>query len=63
MSRLAWVVYVMAAPTIGGILVTALLASGMYSGVRMLIALAVGFVAAIPVAMMVGKAIAGHSRG
>jgi hypothetical protein len=53
----------MAAPTIGGILVTALLASGTYSGVRMLIALAVGFVAAIPVAMMVGKAIAGQSRG
>ena len=63
MSRLAWVVYVMAAPTLGGMLVTALLASGTYSGLRMLMALAAGFVVAIPVAMMIGKAIAGQSRG
>ncbi len=63
MSRLAWVVYVMAAPTLGGMLVTALLASGAYSGFRMLMALAVGFVVAVPVAMMIGKAIAGQSRG
>jgi hypothetical protein len=57
MGRLALLVYVIAAPTLAGILMVAALVAGI-SAKMMIVAICLGFVLAIPLAMIVGRKIA-----
>jgi hypothetical protein len=55
MSRLALLIYVMAAPTLAGILVVAVLTMGKFTAMSVAAAAIAGFVVALPVAWYVGK--------
>ena len=55
MSRLALLIYVMAAPTLAGILVVAVLTMGKFTAISVAAAAIAGFVVALPVAWYVGK--------
>jgi putative flippase GtrA len=61
-SKLVTLVYVMAAPTLAGVIVTALLTVGMTGRYQILAGAIAGFVVAIPVAFIVGKQIANRTR-
>ena len=55
MSRLALLIYVMAAPTLAGILVVAVLTMGKFTAMSVAAAAIAGFVVALPVAWYVGR--------
>lgn len=55
MSRLALLIYVMAAPTLAGILVVAVLTMGKFTAMSVAAAAITGFVVALPVAWYVGR--------
>jgi xanthine/uracil permease len=62
MNRLALLVYIMAAPTLAGIIVTALLTAGLTGRYHILIGGLIGFVVAIPAAWAVGRQIGRRRR-
>lgn len=62
MNRLSWIVYVMAAPTLAGMLVTAALSLNMVSNRAVLVSVIVGFLAALPVAAILGKMLSNGRR-
>jgi len=55
MSRLPLLIYVIAAPTLAGILVVVLLTMGKFDATSVAAAAIAGFVVALPVAWYVGK--------
>lgn len=58
MLRLTSLMYALAGPTLAGILITAALVMDKFDTKSMIIAAAVGFIAAIPVSWIVAKKIA-----
>jgi hypothetical protein len=57
MNKIAMLVYVMAAPVLAGVFVTALLSMGKTGYLLLLSAGLAGFIAAIPAALYVGRQI------
>ncbi|WP_377389998.1 CTP synthetase [Rhodobacter lacus] len=57
MTRLFGIIYALAGPTLAGILITAALTMNMFNTKAMLVAAAVGFVVALPIAWVVAKQI------
>lgn len=57
MIRLMGIIYSLAGPTLAGILITAALVMNMFDTKSMIIAAAVGFVAALPISWIVAKMI------
>ncbi len=62
MGKIILLVYVMAAPTLAGIIVTGLLTAGMTGKYHILIGGLVGFALAIPVSAIVGRQIGNRTR-
>ncbi|MDF1621486.1 CTP synthetase [Pseudothioclava nitratireducens] len=57
MTRLFGIIYALAGPTLAGILITAALTMNMFDTKSMIVAAAVGFLAALPIAWIVAKQI------
>jgi hypothetical protein len=62
MNKIALLVYVMAAPTLAGMIVTAMLTAGTTGRYQIPIGALIGFVVAVPVAWSVGRQIARRTR-
>ncbi len=62
MLKLFGAIYVLAAPTIMGILIVALLTMNRFDSIQILIAAVVGAVLAVPVAALITKQIAAPRR-
>lgn len=57
MTCLFGIIYALAGPTLAGILITAALTMNMFDTKSMIVAAAVGFLAALPIAWIVAKQI------
>ncbi|SOC16448.1 hypothetical protein, partial [Rhodobacter maris] len=55
MTRLFGIIYALAGPTLAGILITAALTMNMFNTKAMMIAAAIGFVVALPIAWVVAR--------
>ncbi len=62
MLRLAAIIYALTGPTMAGVLIIAALATGLDTLRPILIAAAVGFVAAVPVAWIIAKELSNPRR-